>query len=222
MGLLPIRAKAADIGAGTGIWSRMLYEAGCRVEAVEPNPAMRLAGAKQNPELSWREGSAEASGLPGGQYDLVSMASSFHWPDFNLAVAEFGRLLKPAGYFCALWNTRNISGDSLLEEIEATLHTMVPELQRVSSGRSQFTATLTDRLRRCGIFEDTVYMEGEHTEYQTPEHYLGLWQSVNDIRVQAGEARFQQFIGYIKEKTISLDYIKARYLTRAWLARRPG
>jgi SAM-dependent methyltransferase len=219
-GLLPMGAKAADIGAGTGIWAQMLFEAGCRVDAVEPNDAMRRAGVEKRPNLHWFDGSAEDTGLSTGQYDLVSMASSFHWPDFNRAVAEFGRLLKPSGYFTALWNTRNIAGNALLEDIEETLHTMLPGLKRVSSGRSKFTDSLTDRLQRCGIFDEVMYMEGNHTEQQTPKRYCGLWESVNDIRVQAGEEKFQQFIHYIYRKTQDTDHIHAKYSTRVWIARR--
>jgi ubiquinone/menaquinone biosynthesis C-methylase UbiE len=222
VGLLPIRAQAADIGAGTGIWSAMLAEAGLRVDAVEPNEAMRNAGRCGRPELNWVEGSAEATTLEGGRYDLVSMASSFHWPDFDLAVAEFHRLLKPGGYFLALWNTRDIKDSPLLKGIEAHLHDLVPYLKRVSSGRSEFCDTLTARLENCSAFAEVVYLEGHHMERQTPEHYLGLWESVNDIRVQAGPERFAKFLGFIVEQTRGLEHINARYQTRAWLARKAG
>ncbi len=220
VGLLPAEAKAADVGAGTGIWSNMLLTQGLRVDAVEPNEAMRRAGEAQYPALNWFDGSAENTGLSGGAYDLVSMASSFHWPDFDRATAEFGHLLKPGGYFAALWNTRDIKGHGLLEDIEAKLHELIPGLKRVSSGRSEFTESLEGRLRASDIFEDVIYLEGRHVERQTPEHYIGLWESVNDIRVQAGAEKFGQFIDYIKSRIEGVEYINATYLTRAWAARR--
>ena len=40
--------RCVDAGAGTGIWSRQLAAAGARVDAVEPNDAMREAGQRQN------------------------------------------------------------------------------------------------------------------------------------------------------------------------------
>lgn len=122
----------------------------------------------------------------------------------------------------ALWNTRRYEVKPLLVEIEDYLHSLVPELKRVSSGRSEFCESLTDRLAQCGKFEDVLYLEGTHTEKQTPERYIGLWESVNDVRVQAGEERFAQFINYIKNKTANLAFIEAQYLTRAWIARKPG
>ena len=219
-GLLPVGGRAADIGAGTGIWSQMLHQAGLQVEAVEPNEAMRRAGAAQHSQIAWRAGSAEASTLPAGQYDLVSMASSFHWPDFKGALAEFERLLKPGGYFAALWNTRDVAGIPLLEDFEAELKRLAPDMKRVSSGRSEFCDALTGRLETSGVFSQVLYLEGHHLEFQSPEHYLGLWESVNDVRVQAGPEKFGQFLDYIHEKTKGLEQIEARYKTRCWLARK--
>ena len=38
-----------DIGAGTGIWTRMMYDAGIKnIKAVEPNKDMRKQGQEDN------------------------------------------------------------------------------------------------------------------------------------------------------------------------------
>lgn len=213
-----------DVGAGTGIWSRQLAERGIKVIAVEPNDAMREAGKKQSQGtgIEWLSGSAESTGLPDGCADFVCMASSFHWPDFNKAVTEFSRILKPGGFFMALWNTRRFEVNPLLIEIEKYLHELIPNLKRVSSGRSAFCETLTEKLFYCGKFDDVLYLQGLHTEMQTPERYIGLWESVNDIRVQAGEQRFKQFLDFIRNKTKDMSEIEAQYLTRSWIARKPA
>lgn len=219
---IAIGDKCADVGAGTGIWSRQLARAGLDVTAVEPNDAMREAGMAQNGDMkiAWLKGSAEATGLPDNAFDMVCMASSFHWPDFDKAVREFDRILKPGGLFMALWNTRYYENNPLLVEIEDYLYKLVPEMKRVSSGRSEFCESLTEKLLKREEFADVLYMEGRHTEKQTPERYIGIWESVNDVRAQAGEERFQQFIDFIKNITKDIPYIEAEYLTRAWIARR--
>ncbi|WP_297227311.1 class I SAM-dependent methyltransferase [uncultured Desulfovibrio sp.] len=216
------RPRCVDAGAGTGIWSRQLAAVGAQVDAVEPNAAMREAGQKQNGPyaIRWHEDSAEASGLEGGVFDLACMASSFHWPDFDAAVREFHRLLKPGGHFMALWNTRYYESNPLLVEIEEHLRSLAPDMQRVSSGRSAFCNQLTERLAACREFDEVIYLEGRHIEHQSPERYLGLWESVNDVRVQLGEEKFAAFLAYIREKTADLHDIEAEYLTRAWIARR--
>ena len=74
-------------------------------------------------------------------------------------------------------------------------------------------------MQGCSEFSDVLYVEGRHVEKQSPERYIGLWESVNDVRVQAGEEKFRQFIEYIRSVTQNIEFIEAEYLTRAWIAR---
>jgi len=210
-----------DVGAGTGIWTRMASRRGCRTRAVEPSGPMRTVGASQNGNASieWIEGSAERTGLAGSSADLLTMASSFHWPDYTGATTEFQRVLRPGGRFCALWNPRLIEANPLLVQIEDDLKTLVPGLKRVSSGRSDFCESLYEKLSKTEGFSEVVYLEARHVERQTPERYMGLWRSVNDIRVQAGERLFDAFLAKIEERIAGLEHIEATYLTRAWVAR---
>lgn len=120
----------------------------------------------------------------------------------------------------ALWNTRYYESNPLLVEIEEHLRSLAPDMQRVSSGRSAFCNQLTERLAACREFDEVIYLEGRHIEHQTPQRYLGLWESVNDVRVQLGEEKFAAFLAYVREKTAELHDIEAEYLTRAWIARR--
>src|ERR1700722_8470977 len=62
----PSQLDAADVGAGTGIWTRILAARGLRsVTAVEPNDDMRNQGIETSRGTSvvWRKGSAEQTGL---------------------------------------------------------------------------------------------------------------------------------------------------------------
>lgn len=212
-----------DVGAGTGIWTRMVANRGCRsVIAVEPNDDMRTHGEQDNGScvISWRKGSAEHVGLPDGSCDLLTMASSFHWADFSRATREFARVLRKTGRFAALWNPRYIESNPLLLEIENKLYQLAPNIKRVSSGRSGITEVLTQKLYECRLFDDVIYIEGRHTVRQTPEEYIGVWWSVNDIQVQAGEEAFRKFMQYVTERVSDIEYIETTYLTRAWSAQK--
>lgn len=214
-----------DVGAGTGIWTRMVHDAGVRsAAAVEPNEDMRNNGIadSQHTSVRWLAGSAEATGLPSGSADWLSMASSFHWANFDTATQEFHRVLRPGGRFTALWNPRLIEVNPLLVEIEAHLDTLRPNIKRVSSGRSGVTETLTEQLWASPCFEDVVYLEGRHIIEMTPERYLGAWRSVNDLRVQLGPEKFDAFLDFVEKRIAGLKVIEATYLTRAWSARRKG
>lgn len=214
----PTEIEAIDVGAGTGIWSRLMASAGCHVTAVEPNDAMRAEGQRGNGSfaIEWRKGSAEDIGLEDNSADVVTMASSFHWADFNAAVNEFARILRPGGWFFALWNPRHIDDNPLLVEIEAKLKELVPNMKRVSSGRSEFCAGLTDRLLQAGPFDRVVYIDGRHVERMDRERYLGVWRSVNDIRVQAGPEKFDCFMNFIEQRINGTPFVDATYETRAW------
>jgi ubiquinone/menaquinone biosynthesis C-methylase UbiE len=214
-----------DVGAGTGIWTRMVHDAEVRsVTAVEPNEDMRNNGIadSQRTDVCWLAGSAEATGLPSSSADWLSMASSFHWTNFDTATQEFHRVLRAGGHFTALWNPRLIEVNPLLVEIEAHLDTLRPNIKRVSSGRSGITETLTERLWASPCFEDVVYLEGRHIIEMTPERYLGAWRSVNDLRVQLGPEKFDAFLDFVEKRIASQKVIEATYLTRAWSARRKG
>lgn len=94
---------AADIGAGTGISTRLLAERGVRVHAIEPNDAMRSA-AEPHDLIEWRRGTAEATGLPDASVELVLCAQSYHWFEPASACREFARILKPGGRLALMWN----------------------------------------------------------------------------------------------------------------------
>jgi ubiquinone/menaquinone biosynthesis C-methylase UbiE len=212
-----------DVGAGTGIWTRMVHSVGIRsITAIEPNEDMRNIGISDSEHTSvrWLAGSAESTGLPSGSADWLSMASSFHWVNFDAATQEFHRILRPGGRFTALWNPRLIQINPLLVKIEAHLDTLKPNIKRVSSGRSGITETLTDQLLVSSYFEDIVYLEGRHTIQMTPERYLGAWRSVNDLRVQLGHEKFNVFLDFVQKQITDHKVIEATYLTRAWSARR--
>lgn len=226
MGLLekPVSAvDFVDVGAGTGIWTRMVSNKGVRsCVAVEPNADMRASGVTDSAgfPIAWVEGNAEQTGLPTESCDWLTMASSFHWADFEKAVKEFHRVIRPGGRFTALWNPRLVEANPVLVEIEDYLKLRHPEINRVSSGRSGITATLTERLEDSGHFADVVYLEGRHVIPMSQARYLGAWRSVNDLRVQLGEANFESFLQFVEDRIAPLEAIEATYLTRAWSARR--
>lgn len=115
----------ADIGAGTGIFTKLLLERGSRVNAVEPNSGMRDALLRElagHANLRVMTGSAEATGLPDHSVDFIVSAQAFHWFDRTAAKGEFQRILRPGGLTALIWNTRPTKGTPFLEGYEQLLH----------------------------------------------------------------------------------------------------
>jgi ubiquinone/menaquinone biosynthesis C-methylase UbiE len=98
----------ADVGSGTGIFTRLLLDAGATVFAVEPNDAMRGAAEsdlQSRPRFTSVSGSAEATGLGNASVSLITCAQAFHWFDVAATRLEFRRILAPGGHCALIWNT---------------------------------------------------------------------------------------------------------------------
>src|SRR6185437_12997058 len=104
--------RVADVGAGTGISSKLLLDAGHAVTAVEPNTAMREAA------VVWLGGNPRFRAID-ASVDLVTVAQAFHWFDPVTTRREFARILRPGGLAAIFWNSRRLVGTPFLEGYEA-------------------------------------------------------------------------------------------------------
>lgn len=128
-------ATVADIGSGTGIFSKLLLERGYVVLGVEPNAAMRNAAE----QLLWEEelfqsviGRAEETNLPDEACDAVAAAQAFHWFDSARARDEIHRILRPGGSIVLVWNQRHLNTTPFLCAYEDFLHHWGTDYDKVS------------------------------------------------------------------------------------------
>jgi ubiquinone/menaquinone biosynthesis C-methylase UbiE len=92
-----------DLGAGTGLSTRVWAERADEVIGVDANPRMieRAHQMTRGPNIRFVEGYAAATGLPAGQADIVTCSQSFHWMEPEPVLAEAARLLGAGGVFAA-------------------------------------------------------------------------------------------------------------------------
>lgn len=135
---------AADIGAGTGISSRLLADRGVSVFAVEPNAAMRES-ADPHPGVTFLDGTAEATGLEAASVDVVLCAQAFHWFKPKESLDEFRRIVKPRGRLVFLVNERD-NGDAAMRAYNAAIKTAAE--RELSEG---MRSSVDDALRAAGI-----------------------------------------------------------------------
>lgn len=111
----------ADIGAGTGKFSKQLLDRGSMVYCVEPNNDMRAIAEKELSNYSKFisvKGSADNTMLDDSSIDFVTAAQAFHWFDANKFHEECKRILKPDGKIILVWNTRDMSSEFNVKSYE--------------------------------------------------------------------------------------------------------
>ncbi len=157
-----------DVGCGTGISSRLFSEWGIAVVGIEPNAEMReRAIAVGTPpgggELTYKAGTAEATGLADGCADAVVAAQAFHWFDAGRALAEFYRILKPGGWVILLWNERDESHDFTAaygQVLRSTREGRDVESRRGQSGQALLQSPLYRRAE-CVTFAHQQVLDEE-------------------------------------------------------------
>jgi ubiquinone/menaquinone biosynthesis C-methylase UbiE len=125
----------ADIGAGTGIFSRLLLERGSSVVAVEPNNEMRAAAEEtlaREPHFLAVAGSAEEATLADESVDYIVCAQSFHWFDREAARKEFNRILKAGGKAALIWNSRMTEGTPFREGYDLLLKHYATDYEKMT------------------------------------------------------------------------------------------
>lgn len=114
-------SEIADIGAGTGIFSRLLLARGSKVCCVEPNDEMRAqleASLRGIPNARVIAAPAEATTLPNAGVDFITAAQAFHWFDRAAFRAEARRILRPGGKVALVWNIQE-STDPFIQALDA-------------------------------------------------------------------------------------------------------
>ena len=96
----------ADIGSGTGLFSKHLLAKKYKVFCVEPNNEMRSYAEKllgAYPGFISKNGTGEQTTLENQSVDGIFVAQAFHWLNAEAAKKEFSRILKPGGRIVICW-----------------------------------------------------------------------------------------------------------------------
>ena len=110
--LLPKDASdVIEIGAGTGILTRLLAERVGHLAAVEPDERMRAVLAAADPRIAVLAGQAEAIPADSSSVDVVIAQSAWHWVDESRAIPEVARVLRPGGRLSLVWTGPDRSVD---------------------------------------------------------------------------------------------------------------
>lgn len=103
------KIKIADIGSGTGKFTKLLLDKGFTVYAVEPNEQMRIIAESKfenYDNFNSINTIAEDTNLEDNSISIITVAQAFHYFDLEKVRKEFVRILKSDGKVALLWNFR--------------------------------------------------------------------------------------------------------------------
>lgn len=123
----------ADIGSGTGIFTKLLLGKGYHVTSVEPNNDMRRVAEKSLTNYQFYKSiaaSAESTELKDNSIDVITVATAFHWFNPQLTKCEFKRILKSDGICLLVWNIRD-SEFPVMQDYELMMRQYVSNYEEV-------------------------------------------------------------------------------------------
>jgi SAM-dependent methyltransferase len=189
----------ADVGAGTGLLSRVLLKVAGLVFAIEPNSAMRAIAENElgeHPGFLPIPGTAEATGLPDHSVKLVAAGQAFHWFDRPKAKVEFARILEPGGSAALVWNDRRCIGHAFGDAYDRLLADFRNDSRAGRRGRLNVAEQqqLTDFFAPHG-FQVAAFENHQSLDLQG---LTGQVLSMSSIPLP-GEARHEELIGRINQ-----------------------
>lgn len=215
-GVLRPDATWADVGAGTGIWTRQLAGRVAAVWLVEPNREMRAAGEAGLADLAnvnVRDGKAEATGLPAGSCDGITAAQAFHWFDRGAFREECRRVLRPGGVVLLVWNERLVSGDGFLADYESLLRGYATDYAQVDH-RNVTPAVLAEFFGAAGH----ASVEHDHAQFFDYEGLEGrlLSSSYAPAAGHPQHAPMLEALRRVFDRHAAGGRVAFRYVTRAY------
>jgi SAM-dependent methyltransferase len=176
-------ASALEVGAGTGLATRLFAGTGLAVTASEPDADMldvlrrRTVGLPVTPLLSAFEE------LPmTRRYDLLYAAAAWHWTDPHGRWQRVAGLLRPGGTFATFGGPTEIADPGLKAAVNAARRAILPVDDVPSPDGTAAEAPLqwpATELLREPSFRDVEQHEIPRTWETTPVDYLGLLSTVS-------------------------------------------
>lgn len=153
-----------DLGAGSGALTRQLAVSGLRhVVAAEPSAnLLRELGSAlpvrdAAPTYAVQAG-AESLPFADASFDVVTVATAFHWFDAGRALPELARVLRGAGHLSLVWNSRSLT-EPWTHRFEHLLRSAQP-----ASLTGDWGAGSARALEGCAWFEAPAYAEFPHAQ----------------------------------------------------------
>ena len=224
-----LRRNAAvfEIGAGTGTATRRLLELGANpLVAIEPDQRLADFLRASNPDqsLTVMVSPFEDAVLESNAFDLGVSATAFHWLDEVPALAKIATLLRPGGWWVAVWNE---FGDYSLPD---PFHEATKDLLRAPMGPSagdrgvpfalDFEARLT-ALNSGGAFDLVENQANRWSLVLDAQQTVALYATYSNVNARSDRKAVLDELGRIAREDFENRVVRPM-VTSLVIARRAG
>lgn len=195
-------AATLEIGAGNGLATRQLIKYGVSpLTLLEPDkrfaPLLRFLIEASACAVEIRHEVFEDARFEASSFDLVVIATAFHWLNPNTRVEKLSQIVKPNGYVALLWN---VFGDSSrADPFHEDTVDLLGSLDASPSHAPDNVPFALDRQARereflqDGSFELALYAESRWKLKLNPEQVRMLYEGFSNI-ARLTEARRSQIL----------------------------
>lgn len=171
--------EVLDVGCGTGIATRQLRDAGCRVLGVDVDE--RMAAQARRHGLAVEVAKFEDWDPAGRSFDAVVAAQTWHWIDPVAGARQAARVLRPGGRLAVFWNVAEPQS-GLAEAFGEVYRAAVPDNPifgrgapvRTEGGYDAYSGRASAGMRESGAFTEPEQWSYEWERRYTTAEYLDL------------------------------------------------
>ena len=222
-----LRRNAAvfEIGAGTGTATRRLLDLGADpLTAVEPDQRLADFLRTNNPDKALNVVVAlfEDASLEHAAFDLGVSATAFHWLDEGTALAKIAGLLRPGGWWAAVWNV--FGDDSQPDPFHEATKDVVGAPANPSAGERGIPFALDSEarltaLKRTGEFDVAESRTGRWPLVLDADQTVALYATYSNVTARPDRADVLAEIGRIA-RDVFMNRVVRNMTTSLYIARR--
>jgi SAM-dependent methyltransferase len=214
-----------EIGAGTGTATRRLLDLGADpLTAVEPDQRLADFLRTNNPDKALYMVVAPFEDAPLGEeaFDLGVSATAFHWLDEDPALVKIASLLRPGGWWAAVWNV--FGDDSQPDPFHEATKELLGPPANPSVGEGNVPFALDSEARLAALKRTGAFRVAESTTSRWPlvldaDQTVALYATYSNVIARLDREAILAELGRIA-RDVFMNRVVRNMITSLYIAQR--